>query len=66
MLLSRQNLKGILSKLPSQKFIRIHKSYVVAFEKVDAFQKSGLYINEQRLPIGEYYRDTILKLIGMI
>lgn len=65
MLLSRQNLKGILSKLPSRKFIRIHKSYVVAFEKVNAFQKSGLYINEQRLPIGEHYRAAILKLIGM-
>lgn len=66
MILSRQNIKGITSKLPSSTFIRIHKSYVVSFPKVEAFQKSGLYIEGQRLPIGEYYRETILKLIGSV
>ena len=61
MFLTRLNLKGIEQKLPSQDFIRIHRSYIVAFSKITSFQKSQLTVTTKSLPISDTYRDVLLK-----
>ncbi|MEO5890744.1 MAG: LytTR family DNA-binding domain-containing protein [Ferruginibacter sp.] len=54
------SMKKILDKLPEKKFIRIHRSYIVATEKIafSQFKKIGL-INNIELPIGDTYRSEI-------
>lgn len=63
-LLFRTSLKALESELPVGKFIRIHKSYIVAVDTITAVKKSGLLVKDMELPIGETYRDVIEKLIG--
>ena len=60
------NLKNFLDYLPSSRFMRIHRSYAVAIDKVDAIDKNELLIGEQRLPLGKTYRQDVKKKIKEI
>ncbi len=64
MYLTRLNLKGIVSKLPNPNFLRIHRSYIAALSKIESFQKSQVVIDNKTLPIGDSYRDALLKILN--
>ncbi len=56
-----ESLKNLESNLPPDKFIRIHKSYIVATGKIEAITGNSIEIDEELLPIGKSYKDTVLK-----
>jgi len=60
-----QTLSSFTEELPSEKFIRIHRSYTISIEKVDAVEGNSVEIADTRYPIGRSYlstvRDTIFK-----
>ena len=62
-LIVRTSLKAIELQLPPNKFIRIHKSYLVAIAEITVVSKNSIFIKEMELPVGETFRDTIDKLI---
>jgi DNA-binding LytR/AlgR family response regulator len=62
-LIVRTSLKAIETDLPHNKFIRIHKSYLVAIAEISAVRKNSIFIKELELPIGETFRDGIEKLV---
>lgn len=62
-LMFRSSLKAIEPELPASKFIRIHKSYIVAIASITAIRKSGVFIKDMELPIGETYRDPVEQLV---
>ena len=62
-LIIRTSLKAIELQLAPNKFIRIHKSYLVAVAEITAIRKNSIFIKEMELPVGETFRDTIDKLI---
>ncbi|MCR9290107.1 MAG: response regulator transcription factor [Bacteroidetes bacterium] len=62
-ILSLQSLKGLEIDLPSSQFLRIHKSYIVAIEKVDTLEGNQIIIGKEKLPIGASYRERVLKKI---
>lgn len=51
-------------KLPAQKFIRIHRSYIVAKDKIEAYTSNAIEIKNLKLPIGGSYRSLIQKILG--
>ncbi|MGZ3845679.1 MAG: LytR/AlgR family response regulator transcription factor [Flavisolibacter sp.] len=61
-LIVRTSLKAIEQDLPAARFIRIHKSYLVAIGEITAVRKNSIFIKDMELPIGETYRDTVEKL----
>jgi len=63
-LIVRTSLKAIEPQLSPNKFIRIHKSYLVAISEITAVRKNSIFIKEMELPVGETFRDTIDKLIN--
>jgi len=62
--LTRLNLKSIQSKLPADQFIRVHRSYIVAVQKITSFQKGQIYINKISIPVGVTYQEQVIKKIG--
>jgi len=63
MILIPQTLSGFLEKLPHN-FLRIHKSYVINFNKLKLIDGNQIILNnETKLPIGKSYRKLILKKI---
>ena len=62
-LIVRISLKAIELQLPPNKFIRIHKSYLVAISEITAIRKNNIFIRELELPVGETFRDIIDRLV---
>lgn len=58
------NLKSFLDHLPAKKFMRIHRSYAVAINKIQGLEGNELLIGEQRLPLGKTYRLEVKKHIS--
>jgi two-component system, LytTR family, response regulator len=52
-------LNGITEKLPPDIFVRIHRSYVVNRNKIDAIQKNKINIQSHELPIGKLYKHAL-------
>jgi DNA-binding LytR/AlgR family response regulator len=52
-------LKNAEEKLPPANFIRIHRSYIIALDKIDTQQDGGLVINGKFLPIADSYRKAL-------
>ena len=63
-LIIRGSLKSIESELPADRFIRVHKSYLLSIENITAIRKNSIFIKELELPIGETYRESVDKLTG--
>ena len=62
MLIVRTSLKAIEPELPTNKFIRIHKSWLVAISEITAVRKNSIFIKEMELPVGETFREAVEKL----
>jgi two-component system LytT family response regulator len=62
-LIVRTSLKAIETELPPNKFIRIHKSYLIAIAEITAVRKNSVFIKEMELSVGETFRETVEKLI---
>lgn len=51
-------------KLPKEKFVRIHKSYIISTEHIQAISSTYIRINNYEIPIGRFYKarlDEILR-----
>ncbi len=66
MILTQQTLTEFLKKLP-ETFIRIHKSFVVNFDKLKLIDGNQFVLqNETKLPIGKSYRKMVIDKINQI
>jgi DNA-binding LytR/AlgR family response regulator len=63
-IVTRMNMKSMEDQLPSEKFIRIHKSYIVAIHHLSAIRKNSVFIGDNELPIGDNYREIVNKITG--
>ena len=60
---SLQRLKSLEEQLPQDHFIRIHHSYIVSLEGIDAILKEKVQIGNALLPIGDTYRRAFREFI---
>jgi DNA-binding LytR/AlgR family response regulator len=59
--LSLLTMKGLAETLPSDKFLRIHKSYIVAIDRISTISRNRVMIGDKWIPVGENYRDAFRK-----
>ena len=57
--LTKQPLHKLEKILPEGHFIRIHKSYLVAVDKIDAFSTEMIEISGQEIPIGRTFKKAV-------
>ena len=57
---SMTNMEG---KLPSENFMRIHKSYIVSLHKIEAFTSSSIEVTGKELPIGRSYKNRVSQVL---
>jgi len=62
-ILSRMTMSDLVRTLPTGEFVRIHRSYVVAVGKIDTIETHHVRIGDRRLPIGDSYREDLLRRI---
>jgi len=63
-----QTMKSLEAKLPDNLFKRIHRSYIVAIDKIDALVGNSIEVTEKGatkiIPVGKNYKEEILKIIN--
>jgi two-component system, LytTR family, response regulator len=62
-IVSLQTLKALELQLPDKQFIRIHNSYIVALEWIEAIQREKIQIGKVFLPISDTYRKAFKDFI---
>ena len=60
-LIASERLSYMEEKLPESKFARVHKSFIVALEKITGIYAEQIAIGETNLPIGRVYKNEFLK-----
>lgn len=58
-----QSLKGIERLLPSLKFYRIHKSYIVSLSKIKSIEGNMVHMEKGTIPIGNNYKQSFFQRI---
>lgn len=59
-ILTKFQIGEIEEILNKNNFIRIHRSFIVAKDKIDAFTATDIEINGQQIPIGRSYKDFVM------
>lgn len=62
-LITLQNLRTMEEGLPADRFIRVHKSWIIALDKIDSIERNRIFIGAEVIPIGETYQKPFFRLI---
>lgn len=62
-ILSLSSLKILEMKLPADKFMRVHRSFIVNLEKIDTIDRSRIVFGKKYIPIGDQYKDKFQEFL---
>jgi len=62
-ILTKTTMKNIEEKLPSDVFVRVHRSYIISLNHIKAIENNRIVIGNKYLPIGNMYKNTFNKLL---
>lgn len=63
--ITKATITSLEEKLPPEKFIRIHRSYIASKKHISAFTASSVEIGKKELTIGRSYKNSVMKELGM-
>jgi DNA-binding LytR/AlgR family response regulator len=63
-IITQQKIGYLEESLPSHSFLRIHRSFIVALDKIDSYSASEVDIGKIQLPIGRNYKNEVLKTLS--
>ena len=63
-ILSRSTFLEAVNLLPTEKFARIHRSFVVAIHKIDKVERHQVTINHIKIPLSEAYRQNLSSFLS--
>ena len=62
-IMTLQNFATIQKSLPKPEFLRIHKSYIIPFSKIEKIDKNRVFINNKAIPFSDTYKKELLEMI---
>jgi len=62
-LMTLQTFGNMESLLPINNFLRVHKSFIVAIDKIDKIERNIIKIKDKSIPVGISYKDRFDKLL---
>lgn len=60
---TKSSMKNVEEKLPADRFIRVHKSFIVHLNKVRAFENNHLILGDHKIPLGSGNREEFLRFL---
>ncbi len=63
-IMTLQNFKSLEDILPKNNFVRVHKSYMVAINKIDSVEKNRIKIGEKLIPVSNTYKDAFYLILN--
>ncbi len=62
-IMTLQNFKAMEDILPENRFVRVHRSYMVSVSKIISIERNRIKIADQLIPIGENYKKPFFSVI---
>ena len=62
-IVTRETISAIEAKLPKEKFLRIHRSYIIALPQIESFTNEQIAISNKSLPISRSYKKEVLEVL---
>jgi DNA-binding LytR/AlgR family response regulator len=59
-------LRKVEEKLPSNKFLRVHRSFIVALNKIEKIEEGVIVINNKTVPVADAYRSALNKQLNIL
>lgn len=59
-------LKSVEEKLAPKGFVRVHRSYLVNFQKITSISEGQLFLGMTKIPLGYSYREDLLRLVSLL
>ncbi len=62
-ILSLNSLKTLETKLPANRFMRVHRSFIVNLEKIDTIERSRIVFGKVYIPVSDQYKEKFQKFL---
>jgi DNA-binding LytR/AlgR family response regulator len=62
-IVTKQSISSVEEMLPNERFIRIHRSYIVALNKIESYSNELVWLAKTELPISRMYRHEVEKVL---
>jgi DNA-binding LytR/AlgR family response regulator len=59
-------LTAIEKELPEEKFIRVHRSYIVSIDKIDTVEDGTAYIYQTNIPVSDSHRSSLMNKLNLL
>ncbi|WP_018342244.1 LytR/AlgR family response regulator transcription factor [Cytophaga aurantiaca] len=63
-ILTHSSLKKLEEELPVNKFMRVHRSFIIALDKIEAIERSQAIINKQYIPVADQFKQKFQDFVG--
>lgn len=63
-LITKQTIMAVEEMLPANDFIRVHRSFIVAVNKITSFTPGSVFIGAVEIPVGPLYKSEVFKKLG--
>jgi two-component system, LytTR family, response regulator len=57
--LSLMSLKSAMEKLPDDKFMRVHRSFIIPLSKITSIRNKTIYLEKLKIPLGDTYQEAV-------
>ena len=58
---TRETISSIEAKLPDSKFMRVHRSYIIAIDKIETYSTEEVIIQNKSIPISRTYKEQVIQ-----
>lgn len=58
------SLKNLEDTLPKDRFVRVHKSFIVSIKNIEDIDKTNVSIAGNKIPVGASYRDALIERLS--
>ena len=59
-------MKDVASKLPSDEFVRVHRSFIVRVDKIESIEDNYIIIDKKQINIGKAYKEGLNKFLNLL
>jgi DNA-binding LytR/AlgR family response regulator len=64
-IVSKQSISALEEMLPKDAFVRVHRSYIIAINKIDSYNSDSIELAKKEIPIGRLFRHDVSKRLNL-
>jgi DNA-binding LytR/AlgR family response regulator len=64
-IITQQKISYLEESLPREQFLRIHRSFIVNRERIDAYSATDIEVGKFHIPIGRNYKNDVMKMLAV-